>query len=84
MGSAVKTAPREGDPALDKGEVEFSTVATAATTLLALRGLMSLCSAQTSNSLITPRDEDAAAKVLTDVAKNAVDYTTGYESCQIP
>jgi hypothetical protein len=29
------------------------------------------------NSLLTPKNKDAAAKVLTEVAKNDFDYTTG-------
>lgn len=68
------------DAALDKGEAEFSAVATAATTLFSSTGLNVLVfSSDLENSLITPRNKDAAAKVLTDVAKNAVDYTTGYD-----
>jgi putative ATP-dependent endonuclease of OLD family len=68
------------DAALDRGESEFSASATAATALFNSAGLnVFVFTSDLENSLITPRNKDAAAKVLTEVAKNDVNYAAGYD-----
>jgi len=68
------------DAALDKGENEFSAVATEAMAQLASSGLnVFVFTSDLENSLISEANKDAAATVLTDVATNGVNYNTGYE-----
>ena len=68
------------DGALDKGEAEFSAVAEEATTLLKTSGLnIFVFTSDLENSLITAANKSDAAKILTDLATNGVDYKTGYD-----
>ncbi len=68
------------DSALDKGEAEYGAVANDATALFAAAGLnVFVFTSDLENSLITNVNQQAAARVLTDVATNGVDYTTGYD-----
>jgi hypothetical protein len=68
------------DAVLDKGEAEFTEVATEATTLFSSAGLnVFVFTSDLENSLITAANKDAAAKVLTGEATNGVNYGTGYD-----
>jgi len=68
------------DAVLDKGEAEFLNVAKDATGLFKSAALnVFVFSSDLENSLITGANKDGAAKVLTDVATNSVDYNTGYD-----
>ena len=68
------------DAVLDKGEAEFSAVAAEATSQFASSGLnVFVFTSDLEYSLITAANKDAAAKVLTEIASNNVDYTTGYD-----
>lgn len=68
------------DAVLDKGEAEFTAVAADARTLFSSAGLnVFVFTSDLENSLITPTNKNAAAKVLTKVATNGVDYSTGYD-----
>ena len=68
------------DAALDKGEAEYGAIASEATTQLTSAGLnVFVFTSDLENSLITTANKDAAAKVLTEVATNGVDYKTGYD-----
>jgi putative ATP-dependent endonuclease of the OLD family len=67
------------DSALDKGEAEFTNVATEATTFLKAAGLnVFVFSSDLENSLITDVNKQEAAEILTKVATNGVDYKSGY------
>jgi len=68
------------DAVLDKAEPDFSAVAADAKSLFSAAGLnVFVFTSDLENSLITPTNKTAAAKVLTDVATNGVDYSTGYD-----
>lgn len=68
------------DAVLDKSEAAFSDVASEATTQLASSGLnLFVFTSDLENSLITAANKKAAAKVLTEVATNGIDYSTGYD-----
>lgn len=68
------------DAVLDKTEAEFNAVAIDATTNLASSGLnLFVFTADLENSLITAANKKDAAKVLTGVATNGVDYSIGYD-----
>jgi putative ATP-dependent endonuclease of the OLD family len=68
------------DAALDKGETEFSAVAMDAKAVFGTAGLnVFVFASDLENALITPANKDSAAKILTEVAANGVDYTTGYD-----
>ncbi|MBK7137245.1 MAG: AAA family ATPase [Rhodocyclales bacterium] len=68
------------DAVLDKEEAEFSEVATDAATLFNSAGLnVFVFSSDLENALITAANKIAAANVLTEVATNAVNYSTGYD-----
>lgn len=68
------------DAVLDKGEAEFSEVAASATALFNSGGLnVFVFSSDLENALITAANRTAAANVLTEVATNAVNYSTGYD-----
>lgn len=68
------------DAVLEKGEAEFAAVAGEATTLFSSAGLnVFVFTSDLENSLITAANKDAAAKVLTEVATNGVNYGTGYD-----
>ena len=68
------------DAALDKAEADFSAVAAEAKTLFSAAGLnVFVFASDLENSLITPANKTAAAKVLTEVAASGVDYSTGYD-----
>ena len=68
------------DAALDKGEVEFAEVAIAATPLFNSAGLnVFVFTSDLENALITSTNKAAAAQVLTEVATNDVDYSSGYD-----
>jgi hypothetical protein len=68
------------DNALDKDEKQFSDVAIEATNLFASVGLnMFVFTSDIENALITAANKGAAAKVLTEVATNGMDYNTGYD-----
>ncbi len=72
------------DVALDKDEAQFNTVATEATTLFSGAGLsVFVFTSDLEYSLITTSNKDAAAKVLTEVATNGIDYRTGYDINQL-
>ena len=65
---------------MDKGEAEFSAVAIEATSQFASSGLnVFVFTSDLEYSLITAANKNAAAQVLTEVASNNVDYTTGYD-----
>lgn len=67
------------DAVLDKGEAEFSAVATEAAALFNSAGLnVFVFSSDLENSLITAENKVAAAKILTDVAANGNNYAVGY------
>ena len=68
------------DIALDKGEAEFSEVATDATALFNSAGLnVFVFTSDMENALITSANKAAVAQVLTEVATNGVDYSSGYD-----
>lgn len=68
------------DAVLDKGEPEFEAVAKAATNFFASSNLnVFVFTSDLENSLISIQNKAAAAKVLTDVAANGVDYSAGYD-----
>mgnify|MGYP001210812418 CR=1 FL=1 len=67
------------DAALDKGETEFSLISSEATAFFKLAGLnVFVFSSDLENSLITDKNKGAAEKVLTEVATNGVNYSSGY------
>lgn len=68
------------DAALDKGESEFSLISSEATAFFKSAGLnVFVFSSDLENSLITDKNKGAAAKVLTEVATNGVNYSSGYD-----
>jgi len=68
------------DAALDKGEAEFGAAAEEATALFESAGLkVFVFTSDLENSLITAKNKDAAANILTQLATNGVDYSAGYD-----
>ncbi len=68
------------DGVLEKGEADFSQVAVDAATLFASAGLnVFVFTSDLENSLMTAANKVAAAKILSEVAKNGVDYSSGYD-----
>ena len=72
------------DAALDKDEAAFRAVAIDAGAQLAASGLnVFVFTSDLEYALITSMNKDAAAKILTEVATNNVDYKTGYDLNQL-
>jgi len=72
------------DAALDKGEAAFGAVAIDASVQFSAAGLnVFVFTSDLEYSLITAANKNAAAKVLTEVATNSVDYKSGYDLNQL-
>ncbi|MBI3560248.1 MAG: AAA family ATPase [Gammaproteobacteria bacterium] len=68
------------DAALDKEEAEFSEVSIEATTLFKSAGLnVFVFTSDLEYALIATTNKAAAARVLTEVSNNGVDYSSGYD-----
>ncbi len=68
------------DDALDKDEEAFTNAAVAASAQFAQAGLnVFIFTSDLEFSLVSPKNKDAVAKVLTSVATNGKDYTNGYD-----
>ena len=72
------------DAALDKDEAEFNAAALETNTQFSAAGLnVFVFTSDLEYSLITAVNKSAAAKVLTSVATNGVDYEIGYDLNQL-